>query len=259
MVFFFFLFFFFFFLLVFLLFFYYFFPSCPLFIYLFVPSCLLLISRPFVCYLTTKDLRHSRFHFCNHGTRFFFGFLFFFPSCPFLIFLIFFSILSSIYFIFCSFLSSFDFSPLRLLCNNKDFRHRRFHFSSHGPFFSFFFFFFPSCPLIIFLLFFSILSSFYLFFVPSCPLLISHPFVCYLTNKDLRHSRFHFCSHGTCFFFGFFIYLYFLSFSKIKLLFFPSCPLFILFSVPSCPLLIARPFVCYVSNKDLGHRRFHFH
>jgi hypothetical protein len=115
------------------------------------------------------------------------------------------------------------------------------------PFLSFKFIFFPSCP------------PFILFFVPSCPLLISHPFVCYLTNKDLRHSRFHFCSHGTCFFFGFFIYLYFLSFSKIKLLFFPSCPLFILFSVPSCPLLIARPFVCYVSNKDLGHRRFHFH
>jgi hypothetical protein len=53
----------------------------------------------------------------------------------------------------------------------------------------------------------------------------------------------------------------FFSFSLLVLFLFfifPSCPLFILFFVPSCPLLIARPFVCYVPNKDLGHRSFHF-
>jgi hypothetical protein len=85
-----------------------------LFYFNFFPFCPPLDSLPFVCYLTNKDLGHRRFHFTSHGTCFFWSIFFFFPSCP--LFIFYFPILSSIYFIFCSFLSSFDCSSLRLLC-----------------------------------------------------------------------------------------------------------------------------------------------
>jgi hypothetical protein len=85
-----------------------------------------------------------------------------------------------------------------------------------------------------------VLVLFLFFILFFCRLLVSLPFICYLTNKDLGHRRFHFTSHGICFFFSL------------------SCPLFIFYFVPSCLLLVSLPFICYLRNKDLVHRRFHF-
>jgi hypothetical protein len=124
----------------------------------------------------------------------------------------------------------FQILPLICYLTNTAFGHRRFHFTSHGTCVVFLFLF-PFCPLFIYL------------FVLFCPLLVSHSFVCYLTNKDLGHRRFYFTSRGTCV-----VFLFLFSF----------CPLFIYLFIPFCPLLVSRPFVCYLTNKDLGHRRFHF-
>jgi hypothetical protein len=64
------------------------------------------------------------------------------------------SLFSPFCFLFGSLVSSFGFSPLHLLFNNKDLGHRRFHFTGHGacfyfisPLFTFFFLFcsFLSC------------------------------------------------------------------------------------------------------------------
>jgi hypothetical protein len=68
-----------------------------------------------------------------------------------------------------------------------------------------------------------VLVLFLFFILFFCPLLVSLPFICYLTNKDLGHRRFHFTSHGICFFFSL------------------SCPLFIFYFVPSCLLLVSLP------------------
>jgi hypothetical protein len=82
------------------------------------------------------------------------------------------------------------------------------------------------------LVFFLLPSShlFIFYFVLSCPLLVSLPSICYLTNKDWGHRRFHFTGQGT----------YIFNF------------------VLSCPLLVSLPFICYLTSKDLVHRRFYF-
>jgi hypothetical protein len=48
------------------------------------------------------------------------------------------SLFSPFCFLFGSLVSSFGFSPLHLLFNNKDLGHRRFHFTGHGACFYFF-------------------------------------------------------------------------------------------------------------------------
>jgi hypothetical protein len=76
-----------------------------------------------------------------------------------------------------------------------------------------------------------VLVLFYFNFFPFCPPLDSLPFVCYLTKKDLGHRRFHFTSHGTCFFFCFF-YSFLSSFYFLFYSFLPSfcfSPLCLLF------------------------------
>jgi hypothetical protein len=40
--------------------------------------------------------------------------------------------------------------------------------------------------------------------------------------------------------------------------FLPSFILFIFYLVPWCSLLVSLLFICYLTNKDLGHREFHF-
>jgi hypothetical protein len=43
-------------------------PSFIPFIFYLVPWCALLVSLPFISYLTNKDLRHNRFYFICQGT-----------------------------------------------------------------------------------------------------------------------------------------------------------------------------------------------
>jgi hypothetical protein len=75
-----------------------------------------------------------------------------------------------LFFLICSFLSSFGFSPLHFLFNKQGLGAQEVVFTRQGTCFF-------NC-------------------VPSCPLLVSLPFISYLTNKDLRHSRFYFTGQG---------------------------------------------------------------
>jgi hypothetical protein len=78
-------------------------PSFYFLFFIFVFYCPLLVSLPFICYLTNKDLERRRFHFTSHGACFFF----FLPSFHHFLFL------------FGSLVSSFGFSPLHLLFNKQ--------------------------------------------------------------------------------------------------------------------------------------------
>jgi hypothetical protein len=60
-------------------------------IFCFVPSCHVLVSLPFICYLTNKHLVQRRFHFTSQGTCF----LNFIPSGHVLVYLPFISYLTT--------------------------------------------------------------------------------------------------------------------------------------------------------------------
>jgi hypothetical protein len=98
------------------------------------PWCHVLVSLPFICYLTNKHLVQRKFQFTSQGTCFF------------------------------NFISSghvLGLSPHHMLFNNKDLGHRRFHFTGHGACFFFFF------PLFTFLIFIRFLGVLFWFLSPS--------------------------------------------------------------------------------------------
>jgi hypothetical protein len=105
-------------------------PSFHLFSFNFVLSCPLLVSLPFICYLTNKHLGHRWLHFIGQGTCLFY----FVPSCPLLV-------------------------SLHFICylTNKDLGHRRFHFTRHD---ACFFFFFPLFTILFFIWFLGVLFWF---------------------------------------------------------------------------------------------------
>jgi hypothetical protein len=153
-------------------------PSFHHFDFDLVPWCPLLVSLPFICYLTNKDLGHRRLHFTGQGTCFFY----FVPSSHNLVYLPFISYLttrtwciggsillvmvlvffsssffSHFSFLIGSLLSSFGFSPFHLLFKKQDLGHRRFHFTGYG---ACFFFFFPLFTVFIFIRFLGVLFWF---------------------------------------------------------------------------------------------------